>query len=76
MENTKKKNTIFFYLHEFLGTAFLCLAYNLGGKIASGDSTKGGVSPMLFVVSMWSWDLSCAHFNLAVSLGSLVFNLS
>jgi len=35
----------------------------------------GGVYPVLLIISLWSWEISCAHFNLGVTLGSLLFHI-
>ena len=46
-----------------MGTALLTFCFNMGGY--------SGVAAIL-VVSLWSWEVSCAHFNPAVTFGSLV----
>jgi len=52
-------------LYEFLGTTILTLAFNINGSKID--------SSILLIVSWWSWEISTAHFNLAVTLGNLLF---
>lgn len=33
-----------------------------------------GAIPALFVASLLSWEVSCAHFNPAVTFGSIIFS--
>ena len=60
------KQKRYFYAYELIGTSILTLAYNL--------SSLSGGQPVLLVISLWSWEISCAHFNVAVTLGSLLFH--
>jgi len=40
-----------------------------------GYNVSGGNSGnLLFVLSLICWEVSCAHFNNSISLGTLVFN--
>ena len=60
----KDKNKKMFFAYEFIGTAFLTWGYNMTGN--------SGV--MIFILSLMCWEVSCAHFNNAISLGNLFFN--
>ena len=52
--------------YEFLGMAFITMAYNLH---------KGqGYTNVIFAVSIWAWNLGAAHFNMAVSIGAFILN--
>ena len=57
----KDKVLKFTYLiYEFLGTALITVAYNMAAK---------NYAMVLLVVSIWSWNVSAAHFNMAITLG-------
>ena len=49
--------------------------YEEDGIIPTVNGLNIGLSAMmLFVLSMWSWDLSAAHFNSGITVASLLFN--
>jgi glycerol uptake facilitator-like aquaporin len=48
--------------YEFLGTLLITTSYNLNKQFTL----------MMTIVSIWSWNLSSAHFNPAFSLGSMI----
>ena len=54
------------FVYEFLGSAFVSMAYNVNSFY--------GYQLVTGVANLWSWSVSVAHFNLAVSLGALVAN--
>ena len=58
MEKEKVLN-LKYLLYEFLGTALISVAYNMANKY---------YSIVLLVVSIWSWNISAAHFNMAITL--------
>ena len=64
MESFNAKGKAPFLLYEFLGTAILTVAYNL--------SEKTLLPFVLFFVSLMAWELSSAHFNIALTIGSLI----
>jgi glycerol uptake facilitator-like aquaporin len=39
------------------------------------DLNPKAFSYMYFIVSLWSWDRSCAHFNFAITIGEAFCNL-
>ena len=64
MDNIADKNKRFVFLYEFLGTAMLVMGQNMAP----------GCTPwILLAVSIWSWEIGVAHFNYAISIGSMVF---
>ena len=67
MENFGKRNKTAFVLYEFVGTAFLCFAANY--KLSS-------VPAFLLLISVLAWELSAAHFNLALTVGAFFFDIS
>ena len=67
MENLSDKNKLVFFAYEFVGMAVLSLCLNMSGI--------GTAVSALMVVSIWSWDVSCAHFNPAVTLGSMLLSV-
>ena len=71
MENFKKKDRNFFLFFEFLGTVILTVAFNMGKQ----QNATGGqiMATTLFVISLVSWEISSAHFNSAVTLGSFIY---
>ena len=69
MENITNKNKKFFYFYEFMGTAFLSFCYNISNKQNIRDFP---ISCVLMVISLWSWELSSAHFNLAITIASYI----
>ena len=77
MENIHKRRQGTFYKYEFFGVAILTLSCNFCGFNGFSDAgfSYEPVSKMLFLVSIWSWDLSCAHFNSAVTLARLIEEL-
>lgn len=64
MENLKEKSTLIFFLYEFLGTAILTYAYQISGNYIY----------VIFVITFWSWEVSAAHFNTAITIGSFIYN--
>ena len=52
------------YLYEFLGTAILTIARNLGGSLQY----------VLLIITWIAWDISGAHFNAAVTLGNFMYD--
>lgn len=63
-EQEAKVSKVYFCLYEFLGTAVITTAYNLGIPVYLS----------LFLVTLWSWDLSIAHFNFGLTVASCLFN--
>lgn len=47
-------------VYEFLATAVLTAIFNLGGT--------SGFAHALFFVSFICWQVSCAHFNAAITI--------
>lgn len=62
----QSKQKRYFYAYELIGTALITLSYNL--------SKVSGAQPVLMIISLWSWEISCAHFNAAITLGSLLYH--
>jgi len=58
-----KALSIRFLLYEFIGVTLMTIAYNMSYSFVS----------VVFVVSIWAWDLSAAHFNMAISLGAFIY---
>jgi len=56
------KSKPLFLLYEFIGTALIVLTYNIG-QVALGF--------VIFIVSIWSWEVSSAHFNPAITVAQL-----
>ena len=54
--------TVKYLLYEFFGVAVLSVCYNM---------TKS-YTYFLLVVSIWAWNHSGAHFNMAITLGELI----
>ena len=66
VDSFENKNKLKFYAYEFGGTALLVFASNM----------KGGSWGILYVIALWvCWEQSCAHFNSAISLATLFFNV-
>ena len=55
-------------MYEFIGTALLSLASNLEFGMVIVPHT-------LLIVSIWSWELSSAHFNICITIAQLIFNV-
>jgi len=51
--------TFKYLLYEYLGVAILTLCYNISNNY----------SYFIIVVSIWAWNHSGAHFNMAITLG-------
>lgn len=67
---TKEKLTYMFY--EAMGTFVLCYAYNLEKK----DSVSEAGFPMILaIVSLISWEVSCAHFNWGLTVAYLFVDI-
>ena len=64
----QRKQLVSFLWLEFLGTLFITLSYNLAGK------NFEGVALTFFLATLWSWQHSCAHFNIALTLGEAIYN--
>lgn len=64
-ESLKDKNKVKFFAYELFGTAMLTWGYNISG---------GQAGNLIFVLSLICWEVSCAHFNNSISLGTLIFN--
>ena len=76
MENINKRRQGTFYQYEFLGMALLTLSCNFCGfEQGKIDFTFESATKMYFLVSVWCWDLSCAHFNSAITIGRLTEEL-
>lgn len=60
----RDQNKLRFFFYELVGTMFLTWGYNM---------TKNP-GTLIFIMSVINWEISCAHFNNAISLGTLVFN--
>ncbi len=59
-----KVSRVYFCLYELLGTAVITTAYNLGIPVYLP----------LFVVTLWAWDMSSAHFNFGLTVAACLFN--
>jgi len=64
MENFNRRDKVRFLGLELIGSALLTYALNV--------TSTGATGPVLLIVSILCWEASCAHFNLAVTLGVLV----
>jgi len=65
MEGFQQKHRVTFLAYEFFGTAFMTVAFNL---------TLGvGQISQVFVFSLLAWELSCAHFNMAITIGAFLY---
>jgi hypothetical protein len=65
MDNILDKSIKFVLLYEFLGTALLCISANM---------TPESMPLILLAVSIWSWELSIAHFNYGITIASFVYD--
>jgi glycerol uptake facilitator-like aquaporin len=62
-DNYNDKNKLRFFAYEFIGTAIVTFGANMGAN--------------LYLVVLWlCWEVSAAHFNMALSLGSLMLTVS
>ena len=66
MEGFESKNKQMFLGYEFAGTALATVAFNMGAGY--------GQVTWIFVFSILAWELSSAHFNMAITIGSFLFN--
>ena len=66
MHGYEDKNKLHYYMYEFIGTVVITVAYNL---------SQSYVGALLFV-SIWAWDVSAAHFNMALTIGEFCMNAS
>ena len=57
------KNKLRFFAYEFFGTAILTFGANMGANF-------------YLVVLLLCWEVSAAHFNMALSLGSMVLSMT
>ena len=63
MEGFQQKHKVTFLAYEFLGAAFTTIAFNLCfGQVAQ-----------VFIFSLLAWELSCAHFNAAITIGAFFY---
>ena len=62
MEAYQDKSKLNFFLYEFVGMALVTVAYN----VSSSQMFT------ILVVSIWSWNVSAAHFNMAITIGDFV----
>lgn len=67
-ENKNKICTFNNLAYEFLGSCLVSMAYNLNKETNSG---MRNYILTLFIVSIWGWKVSSAHFNFAITTGSL-----
>ena len=66
VDSFENKNKLKFYAYEFGGTGLLVFASNM----------TGGNWDIMYIVALWiCWETSCAHFNSAISLATLFFNV-
>ena len=56
-----------YLLYEFMGTALICIAYNMCNKV---------YGPVWAIVVLWSWNLSAGHFNMSLTLGQLAMQVN
>ena len=49
---------------EFIGMAIITMSYNM---------TIGGYPGVLFIATLWAWNLGAAHYNMAISLGACIY---
>lgn len=54
--------------YEFLGSLLVAIAFNLNHR--QGQDLRNYIMT-IFIVSIWSWKVSSAHFNFAVTIGSI-----
>ena len=66
-----KSNKLIVCIYEFLGTALLIYAINLG---ANGIAPNFAIAFMIFALILLGGPISGAHFNPAVTLGVYVSN--
>jgi hypothetical protein len=64
--NREKVLTFKYLLYEFLGVAMLTVCYNM----------TRSYNYFLIVVSIWAWNHSGAHFNMAITFGELIMRSS
>lgn len=60
--STNEKLAYMFY--EFMGTFILCYAFNITFVLFQLYQFPW----VLYIVSMMSWEVSCAHFNLGITV--------
>ena len=72
MEGYDVKDKKFFFFFEFLGTMILTVAFNFV-DLANVYIRALIIAKVIFIVSFVSWEVSAAHFNPAVTLGSYLF---
>ena len=63
-DSLKDKNKLRFFAYEFIGTALLTWGYNMTDQS----------NVMLLMLTLMSWEVSCAHFNNSISLGNVFFH--
>ena len=65
-DSFENKNKLRFYAYEFFGTALITFGFNM----------SGGSWTSMYLIALWiCWEPSCAHFNSAISLAALLFNI-
>ena len=60
------KSICSYLIYELVGTALLTYFFNYG--------FSGGFFLVLFILSFYCWELSCAHFNPGITLSSFIFD--
>ena len=65
MDNIEDKNKKFVFLSELLGSSLLVFGINMNPQC---------LPAILLAISIWSWEIGVAHFNYAITIGSMVFN--
>jgi hypothetical protein len=55
-----------------MGTAFLSIFYNMCQTLPHPTD----IGPMIFIVTLWSWDMSCAHFNFGLTITDYIYGNS
>ena len=63
-DSWKDKNKLKFFAYEFFGSALIAYFFNITKSLSS----------MLYIATLVSWEVSAAHFNNALSIGTLFFN--
>ena len=64
MEGFQDKNKIHYFMYELVGTMLVTVSYNLTSQYVF----------TILIVSIWSWEVSAAHFNMAITLGDFIYN--
>lgn len=70
-EAMEGKEVHIFLFYEFIGMVIYSFAFNYMKFPAEPDS----LSYVLFIISLWSWDRSCANFNFGITIAEAFANI-